>query len=353
MKIGQSDDRLAQDSASFFCTLRPCSTCFSQVNYELQGTTVLHSASPFLRLGTCEIKTILIPLDRLKVDIDTGLSAFSFSAKPVPGGSMTAFADSSLLRRGSASDHRSSATLRVTVVMPTCNVAQSLPHVLPRIPSWVSEIILVDGHSTDETVEVARRLIPNIQVVMQTGQGKGNALRAGFAAATGDIIVMIDADGSTDPEEMGMFVRYLRSGADFVKGSRFLQGAGTSDMTGLRMLGNKGLTMLTNVLFGGRYSDVCYGYNAFWRDVLPVLQLDTDGFEIETLMNIRALRVHLKVLEIHSFEAARLGRRRNVPTFLDGWRVLKTIIRERLRGQPRLLPAKAVTMPLVRHPSEA
>jgi glycosyltransferase involved in cell wall biosynthesis len=251
---------------------------------------------------------------------------------------MTAFADSSLLRRGSVSGQRSSTPLRVSVVVPTRNVAQNLPHVLPRIPSWVNEVILVDGHSTDNTIEVARGLIPNIQVIMQTGQGKGNALRAGFAAASGDIIVMINADGSTDPEEMGMFVRYLRSGADFVKGSRFLQGAGTSDMTGLQMWSN---------------SDVCYGYNAFWRDVLPVLRLDTNGFEIEALMNIRALRAHLKVLEIHSFEAIRIDRQRNVPTFADGWRVLKTILRERLRGQPRLLPVKAVTMPLVRHPSEA
>jgi glycosyltransferase involved in cell wall biosynthesis len=265
---------------------------------------------------------------------------------------MTAFADSSLLRRGSASDHRSSVPLRVSVVMPTCNEAENLPHVLPRIPSWVSEIILVDGHSSDSTVEVARRLIPSIQVIMQTGQGKGNALRAGFEAATGDIIVMIDADGSADPEEMGMFVRYLRSGADFVKGSRFLQGAGTN-MTGLHQWGNKGLTLLANVLFGGHYSDLCYGYSAFWRDVLPVLQLDADGFEIETLMNIRALRMHLNVLEVHSFEATRVGQRRNVSSFLDGWRVLKTITRERLRGQPRLLSGKAVTMPrgVTGHPS--
>jgi glycosyltransferase involved in cell wall biosynthesis len=267
---------------------------------------------------------------------------------------MTAFADSSLLRRGSASGHRSTAPLRVTVVVPTRNEAENLPHVLPRIPSWVDEIILVDGHSTDNTVAVARELIPNIQVIMQTGKGKGNALRAGFAAATGDIIVMIDADGSTDPEEMGMFVRYLRAGADFVKGSRFLQGAGTSDMTGLRMWGNKGLTMMVNLLFGGRYSDLCYGYNAFWRDVLPVLQLDVDGFEIETLMNIRALRAHLNVIEVHSFEADRIHGTSNLRTFPDGWRVLKTIMRERLRGQPNLTPAKVVSMPrLAGKPSES
>jgi glycosyltransferase involved in cell wall biosynthesis len=253
---------------------------------------------------------------------------------------MTVFADSSLLRRGSASGRRSSTPLRVTVVVPTRNEAENLPHVLPRIPSWVSEIILVDGNSTDNTVEVARALIPDIVVVMQTGKGKGNALRAGFEAATGDIIVMIDADGSTDPEEMGMFVRHLRSGADFVKGSRFLQGAGTSDMTGLRMWGNKGLTMLVNMLFGGHYSDLCYGYNAFWRDVLPVLQLDADGFEIETMMNIRALRAHLNIIEVHSFEADRIHGQSNLRTFPDGWRVLKTIIGERLRGQPRLMPAK-------------
>jgi glycosyltransferase involved in cell wall biosynthesis len=216
----------------------------------------------------------------------------------------------------------------VSVVIPALNEARNLPHVLPRIPPWVHEIILVDGASTDGTVDVARQLCPTIRIVRQQGRGKGAALRSGFAAVTGDIIVMLDADGSTDPAEMGMFVRMLGNGADFVKGSRFLQGAGTADMELYRRLGNAVLTMMVRVLFGGRYSDLCYGYNAFWTRFLPLLELDGDGFEIETMMNVRALRAGLRVVEVHSFEAERIHGTSNLRTVPDGWRVLKTIVNE-------------------------
>lgn len=220
-------------------------------------------------------------------------------------------------------------SVTISVVIPALNEAANLPHVLPRIPPDVHEVILVDGHSTDETVEIARSLLPHIRVVYQEGRGKGAALRSGFAAATGDVIVMLDADGSTDPAEIPAFVGALCAGADFVKGSRFLQGGGTSDMPLYRRWGNGGLTWLVRILFGGCYSDLCYGYNAFWRHVVPMLRLNGDGFEIETMMNVRALMAGLKVAEVPSFESKRVygeGRLRTIP---DGWRVLKTIVRER------------------------
>lgn len=231
---------------------------------------------------------------------------------------------------------------RVSVVIPALNEAENLPHVLPRIPAWVDEVILVDGHSIDDTVAVARALLPTVRIVTQQGRGKGAALRSGFAAATGDIIVMLDADGSTDPGEIPAYVGALLCGADFAKGSRFLQGGGTADMPHHRRLGNMAFVYGVRLLFGGRYSDLCYGYNAFWARVVPLLQLDGDGFEIETMMNIRALHVGLKVAEVPSFEAPRVygeGRLRTIP---DGWRVLKTIYRE--RRNPVRRPALAAPM---------
>jgi glycosyltransferase involved in cell wall biosynthesis len=216
----------------------------------------------------------------------------------------------------------------VSVVIPTLNEAANLPHVLPRIPLWVAEIILVDSHSTDRTVEVARQLVPDIVVLEQERLGKGAALRSGFAAARGDIIVTLDADGSTDPAEIPAFVGALLGGADFVKGSRFAQGGGTDDMEWYRRLGNWGLLQLVRWRFGGRFTDLCYGYNAFWRHVLPYMNLGgSDGFEIETSMNIQAYRARLTVREVASREFRRLNGKSKLRTIPDGWRVLKTIIR--------------------------
>ncbi|MBI5566630.1 MAG: glycosyltransferase family 2 protein [Chloroflexi bacterium] len=235
----------------------------------------------------------------------------------------------------------------VSVVIPALNEAENLPHVLPYIPTWVDEVLLVDGQSTDGTDEIARQLLPDICIVKQEGQGKGAALRSGFKAARSDIVVMLDADGSTDPGEIPAFVSALLAGADFAKGSRFVQGGGTADMPWYRRWGNQCFVRMVRLLFGGAYSDLCYGYNAFWADVLPAIHLDVDGFEVETTMNVRALRAGLKVVEVPSFEEKRIygeGRLRTIP---DGWRVLKAIVREWLKP-PRPFVRKVRAAPTPR-----
>jgi glycosyltransferase involved in cell wall biosynthesis len=216
----------------------------------------------------------------------------------------------------------------ISVVVPAKNEEKNLPHVLTKLPSWIDEVILVDGNSTDNTVSVARSLIPNIKVVGQTRKGKGAALRSGFEASTGDIIVMIDADGSMDPAEIPAYIGALLTGADFVKGSRFMQGGGTDDMEWYRRLGNWGFVKLVTWRFGGSYSDLCYGYAAFWRDALKRLSLEKDdGFEIETSMNVQALQTGLKIHEVPSQEAPRIHGVSNLRTIPDGFRVLMTILR--------------------------
>lgn len=246
---------------------------------------------------------------------------------PHDGANHDSATDAGAPHNGAADDH-SAARPRVSVVIPALNEAENLPHVLPRIPIWVHEVLLVDGSSTDGTSEVARRLYPSIRLVKQEGRGKGAALRSGFAAARGDIIVMLDADGSTDPAEIPSFVDAVRDGADLAKGSRFLTGGGTDDMSLLRRLGNGTFVALVRVLFGGRFSDLCYGYNAIRAAVLPRLALDVEGFEIETLLNVRALRAGLRIVEVPSFEARRVHGEGRLRTFPDGWRVLRTIGRE-------------------------
>jgi glycosyltransferase involved in cell wall biosynthesis len=219
-------------------------------------------------------------------------------------------------------------TATVSVIIPTLNEAENLPHVFAALPDWVSEIVIVDGRSTDDTVEVARRLRPDARILVQKGRGKGDALLAGFGASTGDIIVAMDADGSLDGGEIIRFVAALVAGADFVKGSRFACGGGSDDLTRSRRLGNKFLGALVNRLFGTNYSDLCYGYNAFWARHLDTLALDCSGFEVETLMNIRAAMAGLCVHEVPSFEHRRVYGASNLHIVLDGWRIAKVIIRE-------------------------
>lgn len=227
----------------------------------------------------------------------------------------------------------------VTVVVPALNEARNLPHVAARMPDGIDEIVFVDGHSVDETVEVARQLWAEAKFVTQTRRGKGNALACGFLAATCDIVVMIDADGSTDPAEIPRFVDALIAGADFAKGSRFIAGGGSSDITVGRRIGNKALNAIVNVKFGAEFTDLCYGYNAFWRkhvrvmDLPPIEHTDAqwgDGFEIETLINVRVANAGLRIAEVPSFERDRIHGESNLNAVRDGLRVLRTI-----RGEPR------------------
>jgi glycosyltransferase involved in cell wall biosynthesis len=244
---------------------------------------------------------------------------------------MTTYRITANLGRLASIDEDMTLSATVSVVIAAMNEAENLPHVFATLPGWIDEVVLVDGNSVDDTVAVAKALRPGLRVVVQSGRGKGNALTEGFAAATGDIIVMMDADGSTDGREIGRFVAALVAGADFAKGSRHAAGGGSDDLSVIRLLGNKVLTTLTNRLYGTGYTDLCYGYNAFWARHLDVLDLDCDGFEIETLMNVRAARAGLDIREVPSHERSRIHGVSNLHAVRDGWRVLKTILRERGR----------------------
>jgi glycosyltransferase involved in cell wall biosynthesis len=248
----------------------------------------------------------------------------------------------------------------VSIVVPARNEARNLEVILPLLPP-VHEVILVDGSSIDGTIETALRVMPSIRVVHQTRKGKGNALACGFAAATGDVIVMFDADGSADPTEIERFVQALIDGADVAKGSRFAPGGGSEDITWFRSLGNYGLNTLTNLLLGSRFTDLCYGYNAFWRHLVPGLGLGDhtqplgadegmrwgDGFEIETVLNCRFFLADLKITEVPSVEKLRIHGVSNLNAVRDGIRVLRTILTERRR--PRML-ARVGRVPGARDP---
>ncbi|GAA5141525.1 glycosyltransferase family 2 protein [Nocardioides marinquilinus] len=247
---------------------------------------------------------------------------------------------------------RRSTEPTITVVVPAWNEARNLEIILPSLPA-VHEVLVVDGDSVDDTELVVRRARPGARLIQQTRRGKGNALACGFEAATGDVIVMFDADGSADAREITAFVAALVDGADFAKGSRVVVGGGSEDITWLRSTGNRALTTLTNLLFGTRYTDLCYGYNAFWRDILPVLAVPDsgstdaqwgDGFEIETLINTRVAAGDLSIHEVPSVEFERIHGGSNLHAWRDGFRVLRTILVEHRRRGSTSVPTPAAVV---------
>ncbi|WP_433327036.1 glycosyltransferase family 2 protein [Spirillospora sp. CA-294931] len=233
----------------------------------------------------------------------------------------------------------------VTAVIPTLNEADNLRWLMPRL-SAVDEVVIVDGQSTDGTVEYVLSVRPDATVIVEPPTGKGSAMRTGMAAATSEMIVMLDADGSMDPAEFDSFLALLCRGYDFVKGTRYGCGGGSDDLTGLRRLGNSLLTALANRLYRQNWSDLCYGYVAMRREAVPRLRLESTGFEIETEMCVNAVRAGLRMAEVASHETERRFGESNLNTFRDGWRVLKTMVRLRFRGRLDAPPAPPVPLPV-------
>ena len=250
-------------------------------------------------------------------------------------------------------DRRATRRTKVSVVVPAMNEERNIGQVLSELPEGLHEVILVDGNSKDNTVEAAQRAYPGIRVTTQSGRGKGDAFRTGFAAVTGNLVVMLDADGSADPAEIPSFVEALEKGADFAKGSRYMDGGGSADITKLRSLGNLILSGTANRMHGTEFTDLCYGYNAFWARCLPFISLDVPGFEVETLINLRMASAGMKITEVPSYEKARISGQSNLKTFRDGFRVLGTIFKESRRRRSLRHPRHNVAPEVARERSRA
>jgi len=231
---------------------------------------------------------------------------------------------------------------RISVVIPAYNEADNLRWLLPQLANEY-EVIVVDGESTDGTSDVVRELCPRATLIRQRPQGKGAALRAGFAAAMGDVVVMIDADGSMDPLEMDTFVALIARGFDVVKGSRHSCGGGSEDLTFIRRLGNRLFVLLANLLYGSSWSDLCYGYIAMRRSAIDRLRLHSDGFEIETEICVHAVTADLAVAEVPSYELNRRSGVSKLHPLRDGWRVLRVLLRNRLRQRAEVARWRVVS----------
>ena len=215
----------------------------------------------------------------------------------------------------------------VSVVICTLNEAPNLPHVLPRIPEGIEEILLVDGRSADGTVDVARKLRPEVRVLYEDGKGKGLALRRGIEAATGDIVVTLDADGETDPADLPLFVDALRNGCDFAKGSRFA--AGSKNPRG-RPPWDWLMVTTFNRLFRANFTDLCSGYNGFWRAITQRIDLwSPTGWNYEPLFVIRAVKAGLRVQEVPHRSLPRLSGRSKLGVWRQTFITMRILAGER------------------------
>ena len=236
----------------------------------------------------------------------------------------------------------------VSLIIPAMNESATLTTIIDSVPTYVDEIIVIDGRSKDNTFEIASNHPRVNKVLRQRSRGKGAALSLGFAMASCDLVAIIDADGSMDPAELKDFLNMFPQ-AEIVKGSRSKKMGGTSaDLTILRDLGNRVLTKLCNFWFKENWTDLAYGYAVVDRKALGKLGLSSydemgsvfghksygQGFEIEALIFCRSSKWGFRVLEVASAEHRRISGSSNLRAIRDGFRVLSAIIIEKNRSKP-------------------
>jgi len=219
----------------------------------------------------------------------------------------------------------------VTVIIPALNEEKSIPKVLGELTNLgYNNIMVVDGNSKDQTVKIAKEF--GARIIPQNGNGKGDALRQAFnhGSLDSDVVVMLDADGSMNIKEIPVLIDAIHSGADLAKGSRFLKHGYSEDMTTIRRIGNKFFIFLVNLFWSANYTDLCYGFGVFRNDAIKKLypHLKSKNFEIETEIFIKAQKLGLNVVEVPSIEFKRRHGKTNLSTFLDGFRILQTIVDE-------------------------
>lgn len=222
--------------------------------------------------------------------------------------------------------------MKASVIIPTLNEGKNIQILLDEIKKFdfINEIIIIDGYSKDKTVEICKKYKCKI---LYDKKGKGSALIKGLNNAREEIIISIDADNSMTPKEIPTLVKGIKSGHDICMGSRFIKGGGTEDMSFVRKVGNNFFVKLVNILWNTDYSDLCYGYRSFNKKCIEKLNLESEGFGIETEISIKAAKLGLNVMEVPSYEKARRYGKGKLRTISDGWIIMKTIISEISKGE--------------------
>lgn len=216
----------------------------------------------------------------------------------------------------------------VEVIIPTLNEEKTIGSIIERTFKYADKVIVIDGWSEDNTIEIAKST--GARIMFQNGRGKGAALREAFEHVSSDVIIILDGDGSMRPEEIPMFMKGIHSGADIVKGSRFIGKGNSEDISMFRRFGNTIFVILVNVIWKSNFTDLCYGFIAFRKDAAKKLSsnLQSKGFAIETEMLIKSKKLGFKIVEVPSLELKRSFGNSKLNAFRDGWKILRTIIRE-------------------------
>lgn len=221
--------------------------------------------------------------------------------------------------------------MKISLIIPAMNEEQNLPKLLEKINyENFTEVILVDGKSSDDTIKIAKKLIPSISILNQKSCGKGAAMKEGADYAKSDYLIFIDADGSMKPNETNVIISKLTSGYDFVKGTRNSLGGNSFDITLFRRIGNLVFTKLTNLLYHSDYTDLCYGYFGIKKEIFTNMKLNENNFGIEAEIAIKAKNTNCNIIEFGSIEYPRYYGSSNLNSIKDGWAILKTIFRNKM-----------------------
>lgn len=220
--------------------------------------------------------------------------------------------------------------VKSTLAVLVLDEIDAIRQVLPRIDrAWVDEIIVVDGGSTDGTIEYCESI--GFRVLRQKRRGYGSGMRELIEIATGDIIIEFMGDGNCKVETIPLLVEKIEEGYDLVIGSRYMPGAKSFDDTPVTRFGNWCFTHLINVLFGASYKDAMMGYRAYRKAAFQQLEMDSPGLCFPTQGAIQFARFGFRVTEIPSDEPARLGGVRKAQNVKTGIELCSMIAKEAYR----------------------
>ena len=225
--------------------------------------------------------------------------------------------------------------MKTTLAILALNEIEGIQVVVPQINrAWVDEIIVVDGGSTDGTIEWCEA--NGLRVLRQRRRGYGAGMREVMEIAQGDVVIEFMADGNCDPVFIPKLISKIAEGYDLVIGTRYGDGARSYDDTWITRLGNWGFTRLINILFGGSFSDAMMGYRAYRIAAFKTMQVDEDGLTFPTQGSIQFAKYGYKIGEVGASEPKRIGGERKAHNFYTGWALVKMIAREWVRPVRRV-----------------